>query len=302
MVTVNDENMRPASSPNENERARFGFIKRPSQVDVFSRRPSHEKLHTWTSASSKPSQLGHSQQVVEEAVKTVSLLPLVAEIMGDPQASVPLLTAKLVADRYDCRSRMTELADHNRALKQALAEKKDQHRALILALTPIEADINCQVRAAASLTQQFMPIITGAVRMAFQESAADAIACTPTRGQTSTEEAALDVLRRCCEAEAKRADDAEASLQSMRQELAQAIEAKAAYRQAAKEVSVQAKQQVDEAAKLLHHQISEATNDRELLVQAAQEREAELLAELAKAVMPSSKAIMQQEAMPQMAG
>jgi len=293
MVRVNDENARPEISPNDMDRERFGFKKRLSQIDTATSKDLSLSFISTTSDEPALAVVTSAQPTPREVITPISLLTVVDKTLGNPDACQDLFRTKLMAGKFDFRSRIHELTDQNRSLKQALSERRHQHKALINVLTPLEADINCQLRlaardAATSRSQvQERSKLTHELKQVLRSVLSESTSQVYGRGP---EVPAIDALRQCCSTEGKRADVAEAraraldaELAALRQELAEAVTARLEHQRAAQIAKQQVRQRVDQAAQLLQHQINAATCDRQQLLQVAQERESELVGELAKA-------------------
>mmetsp|Transcript_15352 Transcript_15352/g.33733 ORF Transcript_15352/g.33733 Transcript_15352/m.33733 type:complete len:328 (+) Transcript_15352:111-1094(+) len=296
MVQTNDENAIPEAAPNECNQAASDLIKRQTRTRSLSRASLCEPPR-----SAAPSAAG-LEGPEAEAEKAMDLQRLLFEAMGDPDASLQLLRAKPVASKYDFKARISELSEHNRALRSALAEHRERHRMLGDALAFAEADINLRLRAAASeamvarkqLDEQLVVRLQDTLRSVWREAATEDV-LGPTQSASAVQrqvfEEQLEGLRQCCAAESSRAAKAEAlarktqdSLLAVEQELLEVRRAAQAQAKGLERNCQHARGLVEEAGVLLRSQVEESNQHCAAIVEAAGQREGTLRSELATAV------------------
>lgn len=334
--------MRRASAPNETDRARFGFqTKRSSQSasvpqgrpkplgqakslhnlhhvneedaaaqGALSAREDGREARELTREARRVAALSSMAAATEEASSSdpVSLVPLLATALGDPDAVLPLLRTKPVASKYDFKGRITSLEGQNRSLRSTLSEMRDGHHMLAEALSRIQQDINWRLRAvegeAAGARQQLSErckmteMLQAAVRTVWREEVASQdTKVSPRQANRAVDGEALAelqeklvALRQCCAAEAARATLAEsiaqqreAELEAARAELDAARSSNNQRVRDADEKAARATELVKEAGQLLTREAQESARHHQEVMATTTEREKVLLLHLARA-------------------
>lgn len=297
MVCQNDENVPPGLGPSDDDRARFGFSRRPlrlyqgdtNNIEAGKSEGVGKPGVALTSTASDAAVSAASSLV------PVTLLHLLDSVLGDPDASLPLLRAKPAVPKYDFKGRIMELLNMNKALKSAIIEQREKHKALIDAIAPVQVDINLRLRTMAGelamVRQQLheRSIITEELQQAVRAVWREESEQERNKGVGGIARQEMEVLQKCCVAESNRANAAEALLHErdlamadMRHKLDEANAAERVHRKICTDRAKWAKKQVNEAAQLLQRQVEEATNDHQKLLLVAKQREGALTKQLAR--------------------
>lgn len=307
MARVNDENSEPALRPNTSYHARLA-INKPQATKEHPRPQAPAEMIS----KAMPSPLITTQEPEEElegsagdnqlpaVASPVVLFPLVEQTLGDPDAALALVRTKPTAGKYDFKGRIAELSEQNRALKVALIQKADGQRTLAETLARKESDINLRLGEAVGAKQQLgergklMEDVQDALRAVLQTEVqrspcpSSHVSLEKCVGKEESE--SILRLRKLLAGESAKRSRAEAIVHKREQELAAAGRELRrvsldgdAREQAAEERARAASQLVKEAGKLLQSQVQEAAENRQDLLRAAAQREAELTSELEEA-------------------
>mmetsp|Transcript_55757 Transcript_55757/g.150258 ORF Transcript_55757/g.150258 Transcript_55757/m.150258 type:complete len:338 (+) Transcript_55757:1-1014(+) len=224
------------TSPSADDRLRFGFVKSAARAAASAATATVAEATAGTGGAERRRCQPEALSLEEASVELVSLLQ---RTLGDPDATLPLLRARSSAHKFDFKGRINELTGQNRALRSALAEKRDGHRMLADAMSHIQTDMNWRLRSVADEASQakqqlnerekMAEMLQEAVRAVWREEVTPGMVPIPASSSGSTgaceekqsteTQEQLSALRQCCAAEASRAALAEAVAKQREEEL-----------------------------------------------------------------------------------